>query len=263
MRELEREKDSNDGDLPVLALIGAGRVGSTLARACATAGVDARLAGREDASTAAASAEMVLLCVPDRAIEEACETIAGAGPKFVGHTSGASGSNPLAAVAARGAATFGFHPLQTVADGTTQLAGSACAISGSTPEALDLAESLARRLGMRPFEIRDEQRAAYHAAASIASNFLVALEESAAQLLERSDIADARELLAPLVLRSAANWAERGPDALTGPIARGDEATVRRHLDAIGDWAPELLELYEALAARTRELAPEHDGALA
>ena len=263
MRELEREKDLNDRDLPVLALIGAGRVGSALARACSTAGINSRLAGRKDASAVAAGAEMVLLCVPDRAIEEACATIAGAGPKFVGHTSGASGSNPLAAVAARGAATFGFHPLQTVADSSAQLAGSASAVSGSTPEALDLAESLARRLGMRPFEIRDEQRAAYHAAAAIASNFLVALEESAAELLERSDIADARELLAPLVLRSAANWAERGPDALTGPIARGDEATVSRHLDAIADRAPELLELYEALAARTRELASERDGALA
>jgi predicted short-subunit dehydrogenase-like oxidoreductase (DUF2520 family) len=261
MRELEREKDSNERVLPALALIGAGRVGSALARACAAAGIEARLAGREDAATVAADAEMVLLCVPDRAIEEACEAISATAPKLVGHTSGALGSEQLAAAAASGAATFGFHPLQTVADEATELSGSACAVSGSTPEALSLAESLASRLGMRPFEIRDEQRGAYHAAAAIASNFLVALEESAAQLLERSDVADARELLAPLVLRSAANWAERGPDALTGPIARGDEATVNRHLDAIADRAPELLELYEALAARTHELASEHDGA--
>ena len=65
----------------------------------------------------------------------------------------------------------------------------------------------------------------------------------------------ARELLAPLVLRTAANWAERGPEALTGPIARGDEATVERHLAALRDTAPELLPLYEALAERARELA--------
>jgi predicted short-subunit dehydrogenase-like oxidoreductase (DUF2520 family) len=116
---------------------------------------------------------------------------------------------------------------------------------------------------MRPFELRDDQRAAYHAAAAIASNFLVALEESAVELLERSGIYDARELLAPLVLRSAANWAERGPDALTGPIARGDEETISRHLNAIGGQAPELLELYDALAARTRALASERSGTLA
>ena len=86
---------------------------------------------------------------------------------------------------------------------------------------------------MRPFEIPEERRAAYHAAASIASNFLVALEESAAGLLAEAGAPDARELLAPLVLRTAANWSERGAAALTGPIARGDEATVARHLEAL------------------------------
>ena len=108
---------------------------------------------------------------------------------------------------------------------------------------------------MRPFRVPEELRAAYHAAASIASNLLVALEESAAELLDRIGVEDARELLAPLVLRTAANWAERGPDALTGPIARGDEATIERHLAALRDTAPELLPLYEALANRAREVA--------
>jgi predicted short-subunit dehydrogenase-like oxidoreductase (DUF2520 family) len=89
----------------------------------------------------------------------------------------------------------------------------------------------------------------------MASNFLVALEESAADLLGRAGVEDARELLAPLVLRTATNWAERGGEALTGPIARGDEETVARHLEAIRELAPELEGLYEALAARTRELA--------
>ena len=101
----------------------------------------------------------------------------------------------------------------------------------------------------------EERRAAYHAAASIASNLLVALEESSAELLGRIGIEDARELLAPLVLRTAANWAERGPEALTGPIARGDAATVQRHLAALRESAPELLPLYEALADRAAELA--------
>ncbi len=121
-----------------------------------------------------------------------------------------------------------------------------------------LAQDLAERLGMRPFEVTEESRAAYHAAASIASNFLVALESSAVELLEAAGVADldeARELLAPLVLRSAANWAERGPAALTGPIARGDEETVERHLAAIDGVAPELLSLYHALAERTRAIA--------
>ena len=99
------------------------------------------------------------------------------------------------------------------------------------------ARAFAQRLGMRPFEIDDEHRAAYHAAASIASNFLVTLQESAAELLGATGAEDARELLSPLVLRTAANWSERGPDALTGPIARGDEATVERHVEALRERA--------------------------
>jgi predicted short-subunit dehydrogenase-like oxidoreductase (DUF2520 family) len=110
-------------------------------------------------------------------------------------------------------------------------------------------------LGMRPFAVSEEARIAYHAAASIASNLLVALEESAADLLAKAGVEDGRELLAPLVLRSAANWAERGPDALTGPIARGDVETVERHRAALRRLAPELEPLYEALAERARALA--------
>ena len=78
---------------------------------------------------------------------------------------------------------------------------------------------------------------------------------SAVELLEATGVADARELLAPLVLQTAANWSERGAEALTGPIARGDEATVGRHLAALRESAPDLLHLYEALAERTRAIA--------
>ena len=264
MRELEREIDRNQRDLPALVIIGAGRVGCALARAAAAAGIEARLAGRDDALAAAEEAEAALLCVPDAEIAQACEAIAAAGaPRFVGHTSGAVGAAALASAAAAGSATFGFHPLQTIPDGESALEGAACAVSGSSPQAAALAEALARRLGMRPFALRDEQRGAYHAAAAIASNFLVALEESAAELLDRSGVDDARDLLAPLVLRSAANWAERGGAALTGPIARGDEATVTRHRAAIETQMPELLELYEALSLRTRAIAAEPNGAVA
>ncbi len=133
-------------------------------------------------------------------------------------------SNPAAE---RGAAAFGLHPLQTITHEDPELIGAWCAVSGSTPEALALAGGLARRLGMQSFEISDQNRAAYHAAASIASNFLVTLEESAVQLIERAGIEDGRAALGPLVLRTATNWRERGAAALTGPIARGDEVDGR------------------------------------
>jgi predicted short-subunit dehydrogenase-like oxidoreductase (DUF2520 family) len=256
MRELERKPNGNERDFPALAIIGAGRVGRAIHRAARAEGIDSMLGGHADASVACESAEAALLCVPDAAIEQVCEAIVEAAPqlRFVGHTSGATGPEALRAASARGIATFGCHPLQTITDDNPELIGASCAVSGSTPRALAFARSLAQRLGMRSFELSEEQRAAYHAAASMASNFLVALEESATGLMERAGVEQARERLAPLVLRSAANWADRGQEALTGPIARGDEATVQRHLEVIEAEMPDLLDLYRALAARTRAL---------
>ena len=256
MRELEREKNGNEAEIPALAIIGAGRVGSALHRAADTAGIEARLAGRFDAAEACVGAELALLCVPDAAIEEACEAIAGVGSlRFIGHTCGAIGAEPLHPARAAGCETFGLHPLQTIPDGAAEIRGAAAAVSGSSPTALELATTLAQRLGMHPFEVPEQSRAAYHAAAAIASNFLVALEESAAELLERAGVENGRELLAPLVLQSAANWADRGGGALTGPIARGDRETVDRHLAAIEEHSPELAELYRVLAERTHAFA--------
>ena len=252
MRELERDSSPELTELPRLAIVGPGRVGSSLARAADSAGLGVRLAGREDALDACREAEAALLCVPDSEIEAACEQIAPAVPplRFAGHVSGATTLGALAPAAARGASTFSLHPLQTFPDPETAVTGTPCAVAGSDGSALLLARSLAGLLGMRAFEVPEERRDAYHAAAAIASNLLVALEESAAELLERAGIEDARELLAPLVLRTAANWAERGPTALTGPIARGDAATVERHREAIAEHAPHLAGVYDELAKR-------------
>ncbi len=260
MRELERDPtDSFDSTAlrAPLAVVGPGRVGRSLARAALDAGLEVELAGRRDAVAAAESAEIALLCVPDGAIEEACETIAAAVPplRFVGHVSGATPLSALSAARRRGAEVFCMHPLQTVPDGDASLATVPCAVSGSSVEASELAGALAVRVGMCPFALADDQRTAYHAAACMASNFLVALEESASELMREVGIEEARELLGPLVLRTAANWVERGPDALTGPIARGDEDTVRRHLESIAESSPQLVALYRALADRTRDLA--------
>jgi predicted short-subunit dehydrogenase-like oxidoreductase (DUF2520 family) len=109
---------------------------------------------------------------------------------------------------------------------------------------------------MRPFELDDSRRAAYHAAASIASNFLVTLEAAAESMAGAAGIEDARELLAPLVRSTVENWAKLGPEqALTGPVARGDEETVAAQRAALAAARPELLDLFDVLVARTRELA--------
>jgi predicted short-subunit dehydrogenase-like oxidoreductase (DUF2520 family) len=263
MRELERDRSRRNGQRPArdpfprLAVIGLGRAGGSIARAALEAGLEVEAAGRDGALDACRRAGAALLCVPDAAIAGAAASIVRAIPplRLVGHASGAHGLEGLEAARAAGAESFSLHPLQTLPDGESALAGAGCAIAGSTAEALAFAETLATRLGMRPFAVADEDRAAYHAAASMASNLLVALEESASELLGRIVPEDPRELLAPIVLRTAANWATRGAGALTGPIARGDEGTVERHRAAIGEVAPELLDAYDALAERSRAIA--------
>ncbi len=122
--------------------------------------------------------------------------------------------------------------------------------------ALGLARELAAALGCRAVEIADADRTAYHAAASIASNFLITLE-CAAERLAATTGAD-RELLLPLVRATVENWATLGPErALTGPVARGDEATVARQRAAVSERAAELLPLFDALADATRALAAD------
>jgi predicted short-subunit dehydrogenase-like oxidoreductase (DUF2520 family) len=138
--------------------------------------------------------------------------------------------------------------------GSAGFHGAGAAIDATSPRALVLADDLARTLGMRPVRVAPEDRALYHAAASMASNFLVTLEAAAERLAASAGVE--RSLLVPLVRATVANWAAVGPeDALTGPVARGDEDTVRRQRDAVAERAPDLLELFDALVAATRSLA--------
>lgn len=191
--------------------------------------------------------DAVLLAVPDSQITFAAAAVAP-GP-MVGHCSGALGLDVLSPREA-----FGLHPLMTVTHAGASFAGAGAAVAGSTPAALAFAHQLASTLGLLAVEIADADRAAYHAAASIASNFLVTLEDAAETLLHTTG-AD-RQLLVPLVRASVENWASLGgPKALTGPIARGDEATVARQRAAIATRTPEFLELFDTLAESTRALA--------
>jgi predicted short-subunit dehydrogenase-like oxidoreductase (DUF2520 family) len=117
-----------------------------------------------------------------------------------------------------------------------------------------VARGLAERLGMHPRVVAASDRALYHAAASAASNFLVTVEGMAERLAEAAGID--RAALVPLVRATVDNWATQGADgALTGPIARGDDVTVERQRAAVAESAPELLPLWDALAAATRQLA--------
>ena len=237
-----------------VGVLGAGRLGTALAAALRAAGVEVDgPAGRGEVPRA----EAIVLCVPDREISDAAAAVAGEAP-FVGHTSGATALTVLSAAEQAGAAVFGLHPLQTFAGGPARFAGCGCAVSGTGPAAMRAATAIAARLGMRPFELADDRRPAYHAAASVASNFLVTLQAAAERLAGAAGLeaSEARALLAPLVRQTVENWAALGPErALTGPLARGDEATVARQRVAIRAAAPELAPLFEVLVERTRALA--------
>jgi predicted short-subunit dehydrogenase-like oxidoreductase (DUF2520 family) len=241
MRELDRIPHS-------LAIVGAGRLGTALTAALRATGLE--IDGPLGRGVSPEGVDAVLLCVPDGAIGAAAAAVAPGVP--VGHCSGATGLDVLT-----GHEAFAFHPLMTVpAHGEPVFAGAGAAVAGSTPRARAVAEGLAARLGMRSTTVADEDRAAYHAAASIASNFLVTLEGAAERLAATAGVD--RALLAPLVRAAVENWERIGAAAaLTGPIARGDEATVARQRAAVAERAPDLLELFDAMTDATRRLAGE------
>lgn len=212
-------------------VIGSGRVGSA---------VSARLLERGVAVTTD-DPDVVLLCVPDTAIADVSRRLAP-GRAWVGHVSGAT---PLAALEPH-ERRFSLHPLQTFdrSGNAAQLDGAWAAISGETEDGLAVARELAGLLGLRPFVLADEDRTLYHAGAVFASNYLVTLQRAAVRLGVPA------EGVVPLMTRTI----ENGFD-LTGPIARGDWATIEAHKDAIRATHPELENLYETLAEATVLLA--------
>jgi predicted short-subunit dehydrogenase-like oxidoreductase (DUF2520 family) len=211
-------------------VIGSGRVGSA---------VSARMRERGVAS-GFSEPGVVLLCVPDAAIADVARDVP-VGP-WIGHVSGAT---PLAALAPH-ERRFSLHPLQTFdrSGDPTQLDGAWGAITGETDEALAVARELVEILGLRPFELAESDRTLYHAGAVFASNYLVTLQRAAVRLGVPA------EGLIPLMTRTIENGFE-----LTGPIARGDWATVDAHRAAIHAAHPELEPAYDALADATVALA--------
>ncbi len=228
--------------------MGAGRLGTALTAALSAAGV--AVTGPHGRGHDGSGADVVLLCVPDAAIADAAAAVRP-GP-LLGHCSGATGLDALGP-----RESFSLHPLMTVTGPGARFDGVPAAVSGSSPGALLAARSLAEAGGLRPIEIAERDRAAYHAAASIAANFLITVQAAAARLMATAG--QPPEVLVPLVRAALDNWERAGVAALTGPVARGDTDTVLRQRGAIADRTPELLDLFDALVAATRALLPAGD----
>jgi predicted short-subunit dehydrogenase-like oxidoreductase (DUF2520 family) len=221
-------------EIETVQVIGAGRVGSAVSARLRERGVELRDEG----------AELVLLCIPDKAIPEIARELEP-GP-WVAHT---SGGTPLSALDPH-RQRFSVHPLQTftLERGPEQLDGAWAAVSADSNEGLEHGFELARVLGLNPFELDDTDRPLYHAGAVVAASFLVTLHDAAAELLASAGAPV--EALEPLMRRTIENGFQP-----TGPFVRGDHGTIERHLAAIRERHPELETLYRRLAAATRKPA--------
>ncbi|GAA5166278.1 DUF2520 domain-containing protein [Ornithinimicrobium tianjinense] len=237
------------GVRPRVAVVGGGRLGTTLTRALRLAGWS--VTGPLGRGADPQEVGVVLLVVPDAQVAHASAALTPRDGLLVGHCSGATTLDVLAPHEA-----FSLHPLMTVTGQGADLTGATAAVAGSTDRALELAEQLADALGMLTVHVRDADRAAYHAAASVASNFLLTLEDLAERLAASAGVP--RERLLPLVRATVESWARTGSaSALTGPVARGDEETVARQRAAVAERCPDDLELYDVLLTRTRRLAAQ------
>jgi predicted short-subunit dehydrogenase-like oxidoreductase (DUF2520 family) len=262
-----------------IAVVGAGRVGSTLGAAlrrvgheivAATAVSDTSLARVErflpgvdvmPADEAAAVADFVLLAVPDDALAGLVAGLARTGVwrggQLAAHTSGAHGLGVLAPASDLGVLPLALHPVMTFAGRPEDLDRIEGASFGVTapPEARPVAESLVVEMGGEPVWVPDEARPLYHAALSIASNHLVTLVNDALSLLDGAGVAEPGRLTAPLLSASLDNALRLRDGALTGPVARGDVETVAAHVRTLAATAPDVLPAYVAMARRTAERA--------
>jgi predicted short-subunit dehydrogenase-like oxidoreductase (DUF2520 family) len=277
-------------EIAPIGIAGSGRLGQALGRLLHDRGQPVvAIAGRDPGRTERAAvcinntvlavsysdlpshASRILICVPDDALESvACALAASPQPISIAlHTCGSRGPEALASLEARGASCATLHPLQTIAtaeQGVADLPGSSFGITGSgitgSGPALEWALEIVRLLDGHALTIAPENRPLYHAAAVMASNYIVAMIDAAVILMGQAGVPrePALQALAPLIRASAKNALKAGPvQALTGPIERGDERTVAAHLRALDpsvDNVPESVrQLYRQAGLHALEIA--------
>lgn len=271
-----------------IAIVGAGVIGTSLGLLLQRAGhtltalasrtkrraqaASALLGGVEvvgDPGLAVLGADVALLAVPDRAIEDVVAQLVAGGAlrrsAVVAHLAGGLPAEILAPVRSVGAFAGALHPLQTFASVETAvrlLPETYFFVEGDDP-AVEVLQSLVVTLGARSLPLAPGRKSLYHAGAVAASNFVVTLVDFAVRLLVMAGVPaeEALPALLPLLKGTLANLESVGlPGALTGPIARGDVPTVERHLDALGAAPGNLLRLYRELARKTVEVAEAKGG---
>jgi predicted short-subunit dehydrogenase-like oxidoreductase (DUF2520 family) len=260
-----------------IGLVGPGRLGTLFAHAATAAGIPVvRVAGGSDASRArfraglagvrevplesvAEGVGLVVVATPDGAITDVVDRLVRADAldesHGVVHLAGVHGTAPLRRAGLAGARIAALHPATTVPTGATDpalLHGVAWAVTTGPVDA-DWARGLVAALGGDPFDVPEDARVRYHAALAMASNAVGAAVVTARNLLRSAGIADAERIVGPIAHASVAAAASGGAAAITGPIVRGDAATVRAHLDAIAPDLPAVAAAYRALSQAVLE----------
>lgn len=267
-----------------IAVVAAGRLGSSLAIAMSDAGynvavVSSRQADHrewlksriknavavENAQTAANMASIVFITAPDAAIEQICSIVQWRSHQTVVHCAGVLQLSALDNATRSGAEIAGFHPLQTFPspDSSDRLKDVSFATESPNTEVRTWLETLASDLGGSSFKIDSTQRAAYHASAVMACGLLAGLTGLAAEMWEPLGIerADALKRLIPLLRATVDALDEKGlPSAITGPFVRGDTETIASHITATFAKSPETGRAYAALAEASLHIAKEQGG---
>jgi predicted short-subunit dehydrogenase-like oxidoreductase (DUF2520 family) len=262
-----------------VGVVGAGRVGATLGAALARAGhpvvaasgVSAQTLGRAERllpgvpilapDDVVAAADFALLAVPDGALRALVAGLADTGAwragQLVGHTSGAQGIGVLDPASARGVLPLALHPVMTFTgrpEDVDRVEGATFGIT-APDELRPVAESLVVEMGGEPVWVPELARPLYHAALTIGSNHLVTLVNDALDLLDGAAVEQPARLIAPLLSAALDNVLRLGDAALTGPVARGEVATLATHLRTLAAEAPAVLPSYLAMARRTAQRA--------
>ncbi|GLZ40355.1 oxidoreductase [Actinokineospora sp. NBRC 105648] len=212
----------------------------------------------------AKNADLVLLALPDDALAGMVRGLVAAGAirpgQIVVHTSGAHGVDVLGPVTDHGALGLALHPVMTFTGRPEDLQRIVACSFGVTAAdgdevAWNVAEALVVEMGAEPVRVPEAARPLYHTALAHGANHLVTLVGECADLLRQSGIGTPERLLGPLLSAALDNALRHGDRALTGPVARGDVGTVRKHVTVLTEHAPHMLPAYRALAARTARRA--------
>lgn len=262
-----------------VGVIGPGRAGTALARALGRAGheitaataISARSRERAaqhfpgaeitDPAAVCARADLVLLTIPDDELPALVAGLASTGAplrgRMVAHASGAHGIRTLDPATKEGALPMALHPVMTFTgrdDDADRIKGVSFGVTAPEP-IRPAAEALVIEMGGEPVFIAEENRALYHAALAFGANYLVTLVSQAADLLRQAGAGEPERMLAPLLSAALDNALRFGDNGLTGPVSRGDDGTVSKHVRAIEESDPRAKNAYLALARLTADRA--------